>query len=312
MPLHPNSLAPSEHQCILRVDSIGSGLGLKVDGERNRASSKVEDCCLTLAVILLISVSDRVEVVDIPGKLILGPSLTVYISHTRAHTHTVLSLFGPPQSITAFVRNQRGQLAQQVDDDFLIIAQYPPTAPLPPSEPASGTRLGGLQAVLGATCLSTHVDAEQPRFRIEGIRGSYEKRGTDPQENQLKAGWSPSSHGESFGIYKESESASIRFGRLTTSIDQGTEAKEGKAPVQPTLATSDIPTLPGRYIDYYSNVGDAIRAGEDARQGSGSIEAAQRAIDQVLVVKPQEAANCIKFLNLARQSAMQGKTVQWS
>lgn len=223
----------------------------------------------------------------------------------------MLSLFGPPKTITAFVRNQRGQLASHVDDDFLIIAQYPPTAPLPPSEPASGTRLGGLQAVLGATCLSTHVDAEQPRFRVEGIRGSYEKRGTDPQENQLKAGWSPSTHADTFGVYKESDSPALRFGRLTTSIDQGTEAKEGKQPLQPQLATSDIPTLPGRYIDYYSNVGDAIRAGESAREGSGSIEAAQRAIDQVLVVKPQQAADCIKFLNLARQSAIEGKTLQW-
>lgn len=223
----------------------------------------------------------------------------------------MLTLFGPPSTITAFVRNQRGQLPPHVDDDFLIVAQYPTTAPLPPSEPASGTRLGGLRAVLGATCLSTHVDAEQPRFRVEGIRGSYEKRGTDPQENQLKAGWAPATHADAFGVYQTSEPAAVRLGRLTTSSDVGTEAKEGKQPTQPKLATSDIPTLPGRYIDYYANVGDAIRAGEDARQGSGSIEAAQRAIDAVLAVKPQQAAQCIKFLNLARQSAQEGRTVEW-
>ncbi|CAO1617627.1 unnamed protein product [Sympodiomycopsis kandeliae] len=225
----------------------------------------------------------------------------------------LLSLFGPPKTITAFVRNQRGQLAPKVDDDFLIIAQYPPTAPLPPSEPAPGTKLGGLQAVLGATCLSTHVDAEQPRFRVQGVRGSYEKRGTDPQENQLKVGWSPSSHPDSFGIYKEDESSSIRLGRLTTSIDSGIEASatENKQPVQPKLATSDIPTLPGRYIDYYMNVGEAIRAASNAEQGSGSVQAAQQAIDQVLIVKPQQAADCIRFLNLARQSSIEGRAVEW-
>lgn len=227
----------------------------------------------------------------------------------------VLTLFGPPKTITAFVSNQRGQLAANVEDDFLIVAQYPPTAPLPPDEPAPGTRLSGLRAVLGATCLSSHVDAEQPRFRVEGVRGSYEKRGTDPQENQLKAGWSPAKQGEAFGVYDEAKDApSVRFGRLTTATVDAASAQAavpGAAPVQPKLATSDIPTLPGRYIDYYANVADAIQAGESAREGSGSQEAAQRAVDQVLAVKPQQAAMCVKFLNLARQSAVEGRTVNW-
>lgn len=226
----------------------------------------------------------------------------------------LLSLFGPPQLITAFVRNQRGQLAAKVDDDFLIIAHYPPSAPLPPDEPASGVRLSGLRAVLGATCLSTYVDSEQPRFKVEGIRGSYIKRGTDPQENQLKAGWSPATHKDAFGVYDEQKDpAAIRLGRLTTSIDSGSEGNPsaGVQPTQPKLAVSDIPTLPGSYISYYNNVGQAILAGENARAGSGSTEAAARAIDQVLVVKPEQARDCIKFLNLARQSALEGKTVAW-
>jgi predicted dehydrogenase len=206
-----------------------------------------------------------------------------------------------------------------VDDDFLIIAQYPPTRPLPPDEPGAGSRLSGLRAVLGATVLSTHVDAEQPRFRIEGNRGSYEKRGTDPQENQLKKGWTPANKGQAFGVYEEHEPPAIKLGRLTTSLDAGSEAVKagsgsgaaGAAPVQPKLAVNDVPTLPGLYTDYYKNVAQAIRAGESAKNGSGSVEAAHRAIDQVLVVKPQEAAQCIKFLNLARQSALEGRTVEW-
>lgn len=229
----------------------------------------------------------------------------------------MLALFGPPETITAFVRNQRGQSAPAVDDDFLIIANYAAshTPPLPPSEPAAGTRLSGLRAVLGATCLSTHVDSEQPRFKVEGIRGSYEKRGTDPQENQLKAGWSPATNGDGFGVYNAArDPPAIRLGRLTTSIDTGSEPDgNGSGAVQqPKLATSDIPTLPGRYIDYWSNIGQSVRAAEDARQGSGSDEAAHVAVQGTLIVKPDQARDCCKLLNLARKSSVEGRTVKWT
>ena len=85
----------------------------------------------------------------------------------------VVSLFGPPQTVFGTVRNQRGQGNSAVDDDWMGILSYPTTHPLPGDEFASGTRLAGLQVIVGSTCLSTHVEAEQPRFRIEGTRGSY-------------------------------------------------------------------------------------------------------------------------------------------
>lgn len=204
----------------------------------------------------------------------------------------------------------------------MILLSYPtPSNPLPPSSPGSGTRLGsGLRALLGATCLSTHVDGEQPRFRVEGTRGSYEKRGVDPQEAQLKAGRKPNdSHDESFGMYGPEDPDSMKLGRLTTSTDAGQEAMpadptagRGKAtaPVQPRLATSDVPTLPGRYDVYWQNVGDAVRAAEAAR--SGGAEAAYAAVQATLEVKPEQAADCIKLLCLARKSSVEGRSVRWT
>ena len=85
-----------------------------------------------------------------------------------------LVLFGPPEKVTAFATSARGQLSADVDDDFLVHLHYPTSAPLPPDSegPAPGTRIAGPRVTLGASCLSAHIDAEQPRFKVEGTRGS--------------------------------------------------------------------------------------------------------------------------------------------
>ncbi|PWN52069.1 NAD(P)-binding protein [Violaceomyces palustris] len=242
-----------------------------------------------------------------------------------------LYLFGPPTSVTGFVRNQRNQGPQAVDDDWLVYLSYPDSSPLPPTSVAAGTRLGGLRVSLGATCLSTHVDSEQPRFRVEGTRGSYEKRGTDPQENQLKAGWSPKSHGQLFGSYDEAKDpSSIRFGRLTTTVvepesstpneqvvlanqpaSSTTPAAAAAAPKQPQLEVADIPTLPGRYIDLFINVADAIQIGREVVAKGGSIEQRSNEIQKVLKVGVERVLNVVKLIGLARKSSKEGRTVKW-
>lgn len=227
------------------------------------------------------------ETIDSPAPQLIPP-----FTQPLLLAPTALVLFGPPETVTAFVRNQRGQGPSHVDDDWLCILSYTSPSPLPPDSAAPGTRIGGLRAVLGATCLSAHIDAEQPRFRVEGTRGSYEKRGTDPQENQLKAGQTPSSHPDTFGLYEPDTPHSLSHGRLTTSAD----ATPGKAPV---LAVSDIPTLPGRYVDFYANVAEAIGAGAGAS-----------ALDR-LAVKPEQVADATRILELARKSANEGRTVRW-
>ncbi|SNX83093.1 related to protein with NADP(H) oxidoreductase activity [Melanopsichium pennsylvanicum] len=225
-----------------------------------------------------------------------------------------LFLFGPPESVTGFVRNQRNQGPNAVDDDWLAILNYPSSAPLPPSSPAAGSRIGGLRVSLGATCLSSHVDAEQPRFRIEGTRGAYEKRGTDPQEDQLKAGWTPSSHPEEFGVYSDtSDPDTVRLGRLTTMVrsdeDLAIPATGGATPTQPKLSVANIPTLPGRYIDLFANVANAINAGLEAeKQGKSPAEA----LRQVSLVGVERTLNAVKLIKLIRESSVQGKTLQWA
>ena len=97
------------------------------------------------------------------------------LTHLSCHdAQKALLLFGAPEKVTAFASSARGQLPENVDDDFVVHLQYPTTAPLPPDSeaPAPGTRLAGPRVTLGASCLSAHVDAEQPRFRVEGTRGS--------------------------------------------------------------------------------------------------------------------------------------------
>lgn len=226
-----------------------------------------------------------------------------------------LFLFGPPQSVTGFVRNQRKQGAEAVDDDWLAILSYPEAGSLPLSSPAAGSSIGGLRVQLGATCLSTHVDAEQFRYRIEGTTGSYEKRGTDPQENQLKAGWTPSSHPDEFGVYDEQKDpATVRFGRLTTMVrtsDDLSLPKDGSdsAPKQPQLSVANIPTLPGRYIDLFGNIADTIHAGNSAKiAGQDPFKAMQ----QVSLIGVERTLNAVKLIRLVRQSSKEGRTLQWS
>lgn len=250
-----------------------------------------------------------------------------------------LFLFGPPEKVTAFVSSSRGQLPAEVDDDFLVHLHYPLSAPLPPDSeaPAPGTRISGPRVTLGASCLAAHISSEQVRWRVEGTRGSFEKRGLDPQEDQLKAGWTPASHTEAFGSYHERIPASMRLGRLTTTMtrDQSdsssaNDAIQSGAPVQPKLVSSSIPMLPGRYIQFYQNVGQTIRDVEQAREkegiqttkeegikeseGSNELKATPEILKALenLFVKPDQVIMTTKCILLARKSAKEERTVAWT
>ena len=54
-----------------------------------------------------------------------------------------------------------------------------------------------------------------------------------------------------------------------------------------------VPTITGKWVDYYSDLAKAIR-------GEGE-----------LVVKPEEARDTIRLMELARESHYAGKTVEW-
>lgn len=218
----------------------------------------------------------------------------------------VTTLFGEPVSVTGFVRNQRGQGPQQVDDDWLAILQYGMPAALPSDSYAPGLQVGGLRVVLGSTCLSAHVDSEQPRFRVEGTLGSYVKSGTDPQEAQLKKGWSPRTHGEAFGLYEESASRALRMGRLTTTKVRNEPVTAANPP---TLVSSDIPTLPGRYALLYANVAEAISAADSAAIRSSTPAQIRDAIDNVLEIRLDEVALSTRVLCTIRASAAECRTI---
>src|SRR4030042_3886520 len=100
-----------------------------------------------------------------------------------------------------------------------------------------------------------------PKFMIHGTEGSFVKYGIDPQEEDLKQGRSPDETG--WGTEPESE-----WGILNTN-------KDG------ILIRTRIKTVPGCYIEYYSNVFDAIVKGSE------------------LSVKPEEALNVISIIEAA-------------
>jgi scyllo-inositol 2-dehydrogenase (NADP+) len=113
-----------------------------------------------------------------------------------------------------------------------------------------------------------------PRFLLHGTEGSFVKHGLDPQEDALKLGQSPTSEG--WG-----EEPEERWGTINTQL--GGVHVRGR-----------VETFAGRYTDYYRNVADAIR---------GRAE---------LIVKPEEAANTIRVIELASESSARKCAVPFS
>ena len=113
-----------------------------------------------------------------------------------------------------------------------------------------------------------------PRYILHGTEGSFIKYGLDPQEEDMKTGISPLSL--SWGIEPEEN-----WGLLNTNIN-GLNF-EGK-----------IETEAGCYKNYFDNIYEAIIKGEP------------------LAVKPEEARNVIRIIELARESSASQKAVPYS
>lgn len=70
---------------------------------------------------------------------------------------------------------------------------------------------------------------------------------------------------------------------------------DSTAPSDPAVVFSGrVPSQPGSYMDFYRDVVKAVR-------GEGEV-----------VVKPEESRMGIRVIELARQSAKEGRTVEWS
>lgn len=112
------------------------------------------------------------------------------------------------------------------------------------------------------------------RFTLYGTKGSFVKHGIDPQEEALKGGHLPSE--PNWGA-----EAKEHWGRLNTEAS-GLHI-EGR-----------VETIAGNYPAYYQNIVEAIN---------------NRA---PLAVKPEEARNTIRIIELAIQSNKEKRTIPFS
>ena len=174
-----------------------------------------------------------------------------------------LALFGPPGSITASVRSDRDGSA--IEDAFDITLSYP------------GVNGKGLLAHCRTSYLAC---SNAPRFVLHGTRGSFVKRGLDPQEGALVGGAKLPPLGSPEVWLQEAESA---WGTLTVAPD----------PAAPeTLTERRVKTELGDYRGFYANVRDAI------------LGAAPPALTA------EDGFRIIRLLELARQSSAEGRTLK--
>jgi predicted dehydrogenase len=173
--------------------------------------------------------------------------------------------------VTGFYRVQRGAVSE-VEDSFTIILQY-----------------DGPQKELLVTVKTAVITpmAQQLKYWVRGTKGSYikwQQRSTCPQEEQIDQGMSASD--PKFGT----EPDHLR-GTLTTYEEfDGSLQKLDK---ETNKYTGQVPTMAGRWVGLYENVAHAIL---------GKAELAVRAVD---------VRDCLRILELARESHEKGVTIAW-
>jgi scyllo-inositol 2-dehydrogenase (NADP+) len=118
------------------------------------------------------------------------------------------------------------------------------------------------------------VREQSPRFILHGTEGSFVKYGFDPQEEALKRGLIPSE--SNWGNEPREQ-----WGKLITQV--GGLELEGQ-----------VKTIAGCYQSFYQNIVDVM---------SGRAE---------LAVKPEEARNTIRIIELAMKSSEQQRTIHFS
>jgi scyllo-inositol 2-dehydrogenase (NADP+) len=117
------------------------------------------------------------------------------------------------------------------------------------------------------------VREQSPRFILHGTEGSFVKYGFDPQEEALKRGLTPSE--ADWG-----KEPGERWGTLITQL--GGLGFEGK-----------VETIAGCYQAFYHNIVDAIGGRQE------------------IAVRPEEARNTIRIIELAIESSDQRRTVAY-
>lgn len=110
------------------------------------------------------------------------------------------------------------------------------------------------------------------RYSIQGSKGNFVKYGIDPQEGQLKAGKKP--NGINWGKEEPGKWGNISFTHADLNIE------------------GQVETEVGNYMAFYENVYNVIRKGQEQ------------------AVRPEEARNVIKIIELAFESYRLKKEIQ--
>jgi predicted dehydrogenase len=160
-------------------------------------------------------------------------------------------LFGPPRAVYAELPLRRA--GALVDDDAFVALTFE-------------------QGITAHLWMSVVARILGPRFRIAGLRGSYEKYGLDPQEDALRLGMRPGDEG--WGTEPRE-----RWGQLSTEL----------AGVHVDGA---VETLPGQYEQFYVLLRDALASG-----GPPPVAA-------------EEALRALRVIEAARESARTGAVVR--
>jgi scyllo-inositol 2-dehydrogenase (NADP+) len=159
-------------------------------------------------------------------------------------------LFGDPISVYAEMASRRP--GSTVDDDTFVALRHP-------DDVQSHLWMSATSRIPGR------------RYRVHGLRGSYEKYGLDVQEDALIAGERPGDDG--WGT--EPERA---WGRVLT--ESGELTVDGR-----------IETLRGAYETYYAGIRDSLRDGKP------------------LPVDPRDSLRNMEIIEAARTSAMEKREV---
>ncbi|KAF7721046.1 hypothetical protein EC973_005531 [Apophysomyces ossiformis] len=129
----------------------------------------------------------------------------------------------------------------------------------------------GFKAVLRSSMLARQTPVL--RYSVRGMNGSYVKHFLDVQEEQLKAGLLPTD--AQYGIEEPKQ-----WGTINTDLNG-------------LHLVGQVETQKGDYITFYNNVGEAILKNDP----------------QHLAVKPTDGVNCIRLVELAKQSSEEGRAI---
>jgi len=182
----------------------------------------------------------------------------------------VLTLFGTPHTLSAHISNSRCLGPSSFDDSFVAHFFYPPHSPLLPEST--------IPLIVTIRSASLSAMSPQLRFTVKGTKGSWVKYGLDVQEDQLKLEPPMGTEDELFGV------ESVQNEGVLTVVDAAAPGGFRKESVK---------TETGDYISWYKNVGDAIQSRDRNK----------------LIVKPEQARETIRMIELIYQSSKEGKVI---